>query len=180
MKEFKTTVILVVTSLLIAACATPPVASQCNGKLSHNLNSAIGEVETRLANGCEYSFDRYFSELIEIAESASDENNKKLFSDFLVRASDSGVISKRQAKERYNRYFNVKFVSLSGDYNTCSQACPVENKLIADMKSELGDKETGLLKISQDKLGYYRANNLLEETQLVLQATCRACAAGGK
>ena len=89
-----------------------------------------------------------------------------------------GVISKRQAQALYNRYFNVKFVSLAGDYNTCSQTCPVQARVISDMKAELQDKELGLLRVTGDNSSYYRADNLLKETQLVLAATCRACAAG--
>ena len=37
---------------------------------------------------------------------------------------------------------------------------------------------SGLLKISQDNDGYYRANELYQEMELVLEATCTACAAG--
>ena len=80
--------------------------------------------------------------------------------------------------ELYNRYFNVKFVSLDGDYSTCSQVCPVKDKVILDMRQELLDKEIGLLQISNDKTGYYRADLLLKESELVLQATCQACSAG--
>ena len=49
---------------------------------------------------------------------------------------------------------------------------------LANMKEELRDKQVGLLKASEDKSSYYRADHLLKETQLVLEATCRACAAG--
>lgn len=159
------------------ACTTTPVADHCSGRLSHNLNTAMQEAEARMANGCEYHFDRYFNELLETAQASPDTLNKPLFSDFLVRASDSGLITKRQAKERYNRYFNVKFVSFTGDYNTCAQACPVQAQVMANMKDELRDKQLGLLKASEDKASYYRADHLLKETQLVLEATCLACAA---
>ncbi len=166
--------------LTLGACTTTPVVDHCSGKLSHNLPSAISDVESRLDNGCEYHFDRYFGELLDVAQSAPAADNKRLFSDFLVGASDRGVISKRQAREKYNRFFNVKFVSFSGDYNTCSQACPVQGKLVREMQAELGDKQAGLLNAAQDKSSYYRADHLLKETQLVLEATCRACAAGAR
>ena len=86
--------------------------------------------------------------------------------------------SRRQAQGLYNRYFNIKFVSLAGDYNTCSQTCPVRTQVLGDMRGELLDKELGLMKISGDSAGYYRADHLLKESQLVLEATCRACDAG--
>ena len=88
------------------------------------------------------------------------------------------MITKRQAKSLYNRYFNVKFMALTGDYNTCSQACPVQGQVVGNMRSELKDKELGLLRVSQDQASFYRADHLLKEAQLVLEATCRACASG--
>ena len=92
-----------------------------------------------------------------------------------MRVSELGVITHRQAQERYNRYFNVKFVSLAGDYNTCAQTCPVRHRVLSAMSEELLDKERGLMKASADPESYYRADHLLKETQLVLEATCRAC-----
>ncbi len=166
------------TVIAVAACTTTPVASHCSAGLSPGLENAIHDVEARLATGCEYHFDRYFAELLATAEANPSSENKVLFSDFLMRANETGVISTRQAREYYNRYFNVKFVSLTGDYNTCAQACPVQGQVMANMQNELRDKQVGLLKASDDKTSYYRADHLLKEAQLVLEATCRACAAG--
>ena len=82
-------------------------------------------------------FDHYLhfkdfsdQQLLEIAEDNPDVENKKLFSEHLVRVSDAGVINTRQAKGLYNRYFNVKFVSFTGDYSTCSQTCPVQTDVV--------------------------------------------------
>ena len=169
---------LFAATLLFAACEATPVADLCGGRLGRTLEGAMAETERRLDNSCEYRFDSYFKENLAIAEANPDAENKRLFSDHLLRVNDMGVISKRQAKDLYNRYFNIKFVSLSGDYNTCSQTCPVQARVISDMKQELQDKELGLLRASADNASYYRADNLLKETQLVLAATCRACEAG--
>jgi hypothetical protein len=46
------------------------------------------------------------------------------------------------------------------------------------MERELTDKERGLMKVSLDSSGYYRADELYQEVELVLEATCTACAAG--
>ena len=164
--------------LALAACTTTPVASHCTAPLSSGLDNAMHDAQARLATGCEYHFDRYFADLLATAEANPSSENKVLFSDFLMRANETGVISKRQAQEYYNRYFNVKFVSLTGDYNTCAQACPVQGQVMSNMQNELRDKQVGLLKASDDKSSYYRADHLLKEAQLVLEATCRACAAG--
>jgi hypothetical protein len=101
-----------------------------------------------------------------------------MFSEFLVWASDEGILSKQQARDYYNRYFNVKFVSLAGDYNNCSHTCPRRDVVMLDMERELGDKERGLMKVSLDNQGYYRADELYREVELVLEATCTACSAG--
>jgi hypothetical protein len=46
------------------------------------------------------------------------------------------------------------------------------------MERELSDKERGLLNVSLDNEGYYRADQLYQEVELVLEATCMACNAG--
>lgn len=168
------------TLAILAGCETQPapVADLCGGRLGANLDSALAETEKRLGAGCEYRFDSYFKENLATAEANPDAENKRAFSDHLMQVNAMGVISKRQAQDLYNRYFNIKFVSLTGDYNTCSQTCPVQGRVVSDMKAELQDKELGLLRVSGDNASYYRADNLLKEAQLVLAATCRACAAG--
>jgi predicted NUDIX family phosphoesterase len=131
-----------------------------------------------LQQGCEASFDRYYDDLLSIAEGDPQPENKRAFSEFLVWSSDEGLLSRRQAKDYYNRYFNVKFISLAGDYNNCSHTCPRRDRILLNMERELSDKERGLMKVSLDNQGYYRADELYQEVELVLEATCTACAAG--
>ena len=179
MHNLKITLIALLSLVFIAGCETTPTLVDCGVNLKAPLSSAANVVEDKLASGCVYSFDSYLSGMLDIAIDNPTPENKKTFSDFLVRVSDQGTISKRQAKGIYNRYFNIKFVSLEGDYNTCSQVCPVRNKVLADMSSELLDKEMGLMQASEDASSYYRADQLLKEAEIVLEATCRACSAGG-
>ena len=68
-------------------------------------------------------------------------------------------------------------MAMKGDYNNCSHTCPNKQSVLFDMERELSDKERGLLKVSQDIDGYYRADRLYQEVELVLEATCTACAA---
>lgn len=160
--------------LLAAGCTTPQTADHCDARLSSPLRSAMSTVENKLFDGCGTYYEGYVADLIEIASENPSADNKKAFSDFLVRLSDRGMISQRQARGLYNRYFNVKFVSLSGDYSTGSQVCPDKEKVLLEMRQELLDKETGLIKVSNDPSSYYRADLLLQEAELVLEATCRA------
>ncbi len=171
-------VFLAMTSLFIVSCTTTDLVDNCAVNLKSPLNHAISISEDKLSSGCEYSFDNYLGQLLEIAGNNPSSDNKRLFSDFLVQASDKGVISKRQAKSTYNRYFNIKFVSLTGEYNTCSQTCPSRASVLAEMQQELKDKELGLVRASEDSASYYRADHLLKQAELVLEATCRACEAG--
>ncbi len=168
-------VLLAIVSVGVASCAsTPP---PCNGPQTRNLHTAIDQVKTDLVTGCAAHFDRFYDDLLTIAEGDPRPENKRIFSEFLVWSADEGLLSQRQAKEHYNRYFNVKFVSLQSDYNNCSHTCPRRDRVMVNMERELSDKERGLLKISQDNAGYYRADELYQEMELVLEATCTACQA---
>ena len=124
-------VILAAALLGLGACANQ-TADYCSARLGGNLDAAMMEASDRLANGCEYQFDGYFQELLAIAEANPDARNRMRFSDFLMRANDMDVISRRQAQSLYNRYFGVKFVSLQGDYNTCSQTCPQRARVLSE------------------------------------------------
>lgn len=163
-------------ALFFASCATN--APECGGPQSKNLAAAIDGTQTSLINGCHAHFDRYYDDLLSIAEGDPKPENKQAFSEFLVWSSDQGLLSKRQAQDYYNRYFNVKFMSMKGDYNNCSHTCPNKQRVLFNMERELSDKERGLLRISLDNEGYYRADQLYQEVELVLEATCTACSAG--
>lgn len=167
---------LLATLLVLSACAS--TEPSCSSPQTRNLDSAIDDVQTALSNGCEAHFDRFFDDLLSTAEGDPKAENKRAFSEFLVWSSDQGLLSTRQAQDYYNRYFNIKFMSMRGDYNNCSHTCPSKQKVLFDMERELSDKERGLLKISRDADGYYRADKLYQEVELVLEATCTACSAG--
>ena len=169
--------LLVLGSLLIfGACASQP--PPCGSPASKNLTAAIDDVKGNLQGGCTAHFERFYDDLLRIAEGDPKPENKRLFSEFLVWSSDEGILSQRQAKDYYNRYFNVKFMSLASDYNNCSHTCPRRDRVLLEMERELGEKERGLLKVSLDNESYYRADELYQEVELVLEATCTACQAG--
>lgn len=176
MNALRTFLLLMVAHVLVGCAAEATDA--CRGQLGGTLDGAMVDAESRLANGCEYEFDRYFGELLTIAEANPDRRNAQHFSEFLLRQAATGAISRRTAEGLYNRYFNIKFVSLQGDYNTCSQTCPVRARVLSAMQTELKDKELGLLRVSSDTASFYRADHLYKEAELVLEATCRACEAG--
>ena len=169
---------LAVLAMVAVLSACQPTRPACAGPDTRNLNAAVEAVQDRLTNGCESHFDAYVDDLLTIAEGDPRPQNKRVFSEFLVWASEQDLLSKRQAQNLYNRYFNVKFVAMMGDYNNCSSTCPRKSRVLSAMEIELLDKERGLVRVSLDNDGYYRADELLKETELVLEATCKACAAG--
>lgn len=167
--------VTVLAASLTACSHSPAKTAACSLPEGPNLEQAISQARFDLETGCEHEFDAYFQRLLSIAEGDPKKENKASFSDFLLWSNDVGLLSKRQARETYNRYFGVKYVSLVSDYSVCSQTCPQQSDVMRKMNRELGDKEQGLLKISADRINYTRASNLYQETELVLQATCEAC-----
>jgi hypothetical protein len=167
---------VVALSLSLGACATKP--PPCGSPTTKNLDDAVFFVQQSLQSGCAVHFERFYDDLLTIAEGDPKPENKRIFSDFLLWSKDEGLISQRQAKEYYNRYFNVKFVSLESDYNNCTHTCPRRDRVMRNMERELSDKERGLLRVSTDNAAYYRADELYQEVELVLEATCTACEAG--
>ena len=163
-------------TLLVASCASNQPA--CTSPQTRNLAVAMDDVQDKLMSGCQSHFDAYYDDLLTIAEGEPKPENKRAFSEFLVWSADQGLLSTRQAEDYYNRYFNVKFMSMRGDYNNCSHTCPNKQKVLFNMERELSDKERGLLLVSVDSDSYYRADQLFKEVELVLEATCMACAAG--
>lgn len=162
---------------VLAGCnSNPSKATACTLPTGPNLDQAVAKARFDLETGCEQQFEGYFQRLLDIAEGDPKKENKATFSDFLVWANEEGLVSKRQAREMYTRYFGVKYVSLISDYSVCSQTCPRQRDVMRDMTEELKDKEQGLLKVSADRREYSRANQLYQEAELVLQATCSACA----
>jgi len=173
--------IFIAAGLLLAANSltgcngSPARPSSCSPPQATNLEQAMAAARFDLETGCEQQFDAYFDRLLSIAEGDPREENKAAFSEFLIWANEEGLLSKRQARELYTRYFGVKYVTLVSDYSVCAQTCPHRAEVMRDMNSELLDKERGLLKVSADRREYYRANRLFQETELVLEATCTAC-----
>ena len=170
--------LLSAAALTLSACnSNPPREPVCNPPEGHHLGQAISAAKFDLETGCETQLDLYYRRLLEIAAGDPKPENRAAFSDFLLWANRQGLLSKRQAREYYNRYFGIKYVSLMSDYSVCSSTCSHQSRVLAEMRQELADKEQGLLKVSDDRRSYHRAQQLLGETELVLEATCTACGA---
>jgi hypothetical protein len=142
------------------------------------LEEAMAQVRQNLTNeACQQRFEAYFQKLLEIASGDPDPEHKRRFSDFLVWSNGAGLLTKAQAREKYNRYFNGTFMSLPDEYNVCS-SCGNKADILIAMEAELQQKETGLLKVCADKETFYRACDQFSALKLMLEATCMACDRG--
>ncbi len=170
---------LLLTSALVltaAGCATTPPAD-CSASLPNNLDSAMGLVERKLDAGCAYQYDSYFDGLINVARENPDSAHRERFSEHLGRVQRSGLLSANQAAERFNQYFNHKFVAFRSEFNTCQQICPSKDAVLSNMERELVMKQAGLMEATRDSSRYQLADELMQESELVLEATCIACQA---
>ncbi|OQY11949.1 MAG: hypothetical protein B6I31_03990 [Desulfobacteraceae bacterium 4572_19] len=178
-KLVKIIMIVTVAFIITVGCApkepTPAVANTCPIPTGFLVDEAFATAKSTLSNPeCRYKFETIFSALLNTCSGAPELRNKELFSQLLVWSKNEGIISKIQAKEYYTKYFSSRFISLPGDYSTCSH-CPRLRSIMAECKSELQAKELGLLKACNDKLTYNKAFGDLDKIELILEATCSAC-----
>jgi len=159
------------------APATSTLVENCPLPSGYLVDKAFATARSTLTTpSCRYKFDAVFASLLTVCKGAPDMKNKELFSGFLVWAKKEGIISKVQAEEYYTRYFAHRFVSLPDTYQTCSH-CSGLKTLLANCKDELKNKEQGLIKVCGDKATYAKASDDLYKIEVILEATCSACAA---
>jgi hypothetical protein len=107
-------------ALFFASCATN--APECGGPQSKNLAAAIDGTQTSLINGCHAHFDRYYDDLLSIAEGDPKPENKRAFSEFLVWSSDQGLLSKATTT------IALILVRTSNEcFSTWNASCPKRN-----------------------------------------------------
>lgn len=165
-------------ALLLAGCqTTPEPPPECALPKAASVKQAFDHTRQELNRSeCHFRFDAYFERLLETAAGDPDPKNSEYFSEFLLWANSQDIITRRSAEEYYNRYFNVKFVSLPDEYSNCAYTCRMKDEIIHNMEAELRQKDMGLLKIMANKRAYAKANSLHDSMLTVLEATCTACA----
>lgn len=157
-----------------------PVVSRSNCVLeeTNRFRQAMNEARKDLmSESCYPSFDRYLDGMLKIAAGDPDILRRKDFSEFLIWSAERGIISKMQAKEYYNRYFSTTFISLSDEYNVCSQ-CQNQEEIERSIYEELLQKKEGMSEACNDKKGYNQARSHYDSLLLFLDATCTACSEG--
>jgi hypothetical protein len=183
-------VLIIISSLCLvfSACfskkepvVSPPVKTLeelCPLPTSKLIDKAMSEARETLSNpDCLFRFNAIFAHLIKIALNDPRPENIKNFDEFLDWTVKRSIISTRQSKEIYTRYFSHKFVALPRDYQTCS-SCKNLDKLLRKMNEELELKKIGLWTICKNRNKYIRAQSDYINLKTILKATCKACQAG--
>lgn len=182
--KFLKSILVVSMAGAVTACSTTGTVSSsrapvsCDQVTGTQLEKALAIATGELDNpDCAGWFDSYWESLLSIAEREPSKENRVSFANFIGSARDQGVITSSEAKERYSRFFDPRFVSLPDDYNVCSYQSK-RKSLDSSMLTELRDKEQGLLRISQDKASYAKSVRLYHNLQNVMDATLTSCEAG--
>lgn len=179
---FKIFILAMALSVTAAGCVTekpvsPARVDNCPLPSGNLIDRAFETAKSTLSNtDCRYRFDEVIASLLNVCKGSPEMKNKELFSNFLEWTEKEGIISSIQAKQYYTRYFSQRFVSLPGDYQTCSY-CSHFKTILGQCKNELRDKELGLLKVCGDKATYANAYSDLQKIELIFEATCSACEA---
>ncbi len=151
-------------------CAVPD-----HKQLSVALQGAQATLSER---SCHYAFERIHQSLLDIGRQDPGKANKERFLNFYQWSVDQGILSSRQGKEYYNRYFTSGYGHmLPNDRNLCSLAGGQE-QLIKRLDDELVLKKTGLQDILQDRDAYFDAQRTHNDLVFLLETTLLSCGKG--
>ncbi len=157
----------------------PVAVKTCQVPINKHLQTAITSAQSELSDrNCHFQFDAMHKKLIQIALEDPSPSNGKLFLNFYKWSVGQDILSSRQGKEYYNRYFKTTFGNvLSNDSNVCSIG---KNKdaLIKKLGRELVDKKTGLQGIMQNRDAYFEALRIHNDLIFLIETTLLACQAG--
>jgi hypothetical protein len=172
---------LLLTIVLATGCATTQpvsvsvnIAEGCDAVNSKKLTMAFEQSRDHLARSeCAPFFDQHFNSLRRIATGDPKLENRAQFAGWLSWASKQGVITVKQSKEHYNRYFNETFVSLPKQGHICGH---IQTKRpVTDMTLELTQKREGYLDILGDSKGYNQVHEQYQDMKFMLESMETAC-----
>ena len=168
----------------LVACAQAPkstvnqsaVGGNCSRLTHKKLQVAINYAQDALGHrSCHYQFGSMHQQLLDIAQNDPAKENGSLFLKFYKWNVAEGVISSRQGKEYYNRYFKTTFGHvLTNDRNVCSLGAN-KDELVKNLGRELNYKKTGLQTIMQDRDAYFEAQRMHNELVFLIETTLLAC-----
>lgn len=159
---------------LSSPSSSPVAAPVCDAIDSKQVDAAFGEARNNLSRAeCAPYFEQNFSKLREVAQGDPGDDNRSRFAAWLNWSSDKGIITARQAKEMYTRYFHDTFVSLPSQGHVCGYL--KDDSLKTAMKLELVQKREGYTRIAGDAEGFNRVHLQYEDMMLMLDSVNSAC-----
>ena len=159
--DMKTKLLLIICGVLLSVgCAKKAViiastpADPCPMPTGYQLSPAAKTAEETL-NTCPEKLDQVFMALIEIAKQSPNKENAVLIQEMFKNLIKRNRISETYAKNLYQKYFSLKFVTmpylkvynLSGEINSIKKV----------LREELDCKRVGMVECCNDKESYKHA-----------------------
>ena len=150
--------------------------ASCDVPSSKNVSQAFSQSTATLSDAqCHYQFDAHEQALMSLAKGDPGQQNRQYFYNFYTEAAGNGIISKRQAREHYSRYFTTGFAaSLPDSHSNCATGDRMDN-ILADLKQEAHMKKEGLLEVLDDRNSWFTAKSHHDNLVLILETTHLAC-----
>jgi hypothetical protein len=164
---------------LTTGCATQnavpvDITEGCDSVNSKQIDAAFSEAKANLSRAeCAPYFEANFTALKAVAKGNPGEENKARFAQWLSWSNKQGVITVKQSKALYTRYFHSTFVSLPSQGNLCSHLA--NGDPVKDMTRELSDKREGYNDIVNDSQGYNAVHQEYDDMKLMLDSVAMAC-----
>lgn len=165
--------------VLLGGCSVAPeqqedVTVGCDVITTMQIDDAFQQAKENMSRSeCTPFYSANFAALREIAKGNAHVENRSKFAAWLKYVSDRGVISVRQAKDGYNRYFNETFVSLPSQGHICGHMN--KRNPVKAMSHELSQKSEGYNDILGDSEGYNRVHAQYNDMRFMLESVKTAC-----
>lgn len=155
------------------AVITPP---SCSMPTSKSLKGAMAEARETLSKPkCRYKFEELFTALLAAGQGNPQRDNCKRFETFLAWSIDGpAVISEREARVLWMRYFDSRFSFPQPHYSICS-VCDKRDEIMMQVERELADKRLGLIEICDHERKFKTAHANWVTLKIFLKAACEAC-----
>ena len=163
---------------LAGGCTEMPSrdVADCSLSNTNNIDRLFEQVSGRLETpACHYRFHDYQQRLVTAAKGAPEAENEARFAGLLRSSIDRGIISKRQGRELFSRYFDAEFYAVKSEARSSCSSLRDKDKLYASMRSELAYKREGMLEILDDEERFRRAQHYYNDLRMVFEAVDTAC-----
>lgn len=167
-----------VALMVAAGCSqiTKRDVVDCSISDTNNIDRLFEQVSGRLENpACHYQFRDYQQRLLTAAKGAPEAENEARFAGLLRSSIDRGIISKRQGRALFSRYFDPEFYAVKSEARSSCSSLRDKDELYAGMRSELAYKREGMLEILDDEERFRRAQHYYNDLRLVFEAVDTAC-----